>query len=378
MLGTVLTAAVTSVAAAPAAGLLARRGIVRSRNARLLGIPGARGIDEQYFARIGGIDQWLSVRGEDRANPVIVELHGGPGSVNSILMNRTRDWERHFTLVRWDMRGAGKTLGRSGADGQGELTFARLLADAVEVVEHVRARLGVERVIVLGHSFGSALGLRLARSHPQLVAAYVGTDQKVFDGGRDTSDYAALLDRLQRAGKKKELAAVRKMGPDARAWTAEQHSHFSRFASATDPQTFGAMKSLVMKSLWYSPLHSLRELVTFFQGFKVSAEMLPGTAGFDDWADGTRFDVPFFVVQGADDLVNTPARARSLFDAVQAPVKEFTLIEDAGHFAAYKHPDRFLDFLQTRVRPALTHTGPDAAPDTTPTSTAATDAPLRR
>ncbi|MER6375873.1 alpha/beta fold hydrolase [Streptomyces mirabilis] len=353
MLGTVITAAACTSVAAPVAGLLARRAIVRAGNVRRLRITSSHGIDERHFVRIGGLDQWLSTRGEDRANPVVVELHGGPGSSNSILANVSRDWERHVTLVRWDMRGTGKTLRRSGADGQGDMTFERLVQDAIEVVEHVRARLGVQRVVLLGCSFGSAIAMRVARTHPELVSAYVGTDQKIFDGGRDASDYYAALDRLEQAGKKKELAAVREMGPDQRAWSAEQFSHFSRFASATDPHTFAAMKSVVMKSLWYSPLHSLREIITFFKSFMASAAVLPGTAAFDDWTDGTRFGVPFFIVQGACDLVNTPARARAFFDDVQAPVKEFTLIEDAGHFAIYKRPELFLDFLLTRILPTL-------------------------
>ncbi|WP_327669033.1 MULTISPECIES: alpha/beta hydrolase [unclassified Streptomyces] len=360
MLGIVIPAAAAVTVATPVAGLLARRAIVRSGNARRLRITAGQGIDERYFTRIGGLDQWLCVRGEDRANPVVVELHGGPGSSNSILANVSRDWERHVTLVRWDMRGTGKTLRRSGAEGQGEMTFERLLQDAVEVVEHIREHLGVQRVVLLGCSFGSAVAMRIARSRPDLVDAYIGTDQKVFDGGRDTSDYYAALDRLERAGKKKELAAVREMGPDQRTWNAEQFSHFSRFASATDPHSFAAMKSVVMKSLWYSPLHSLREIGTFFKSFTVSAAVLPATASLDDWADGTRFDVPFFVVQGACDLVNTPDRARAFFDDVQAPVKEFTLLEDAGHFAAYKRPDLFLDFLLSHVLPTLPSARQDA------------------
>lgn len=114
------------------------------------------------------------------------------------------------------------------------------------MLEHVRGRLGVQRVVLLGCSFGSAVALRVARSHPELVGAYVGTDQKIFDGGRDASDYHAALERLEQEGKKKELAAVRAMGPDQRAWSAEQFSHFNRFASATDPRAFAAMKSVVM------------------------------------------------------------------------------------------------------------------------------------
>jgi pimeloyl-ACP methyl ester carboxylesterase len=336
--------------AASAAGVLAHRSLVRARDARQLRIGGGRGVDEQYFARIGGIQQWLSVRGEDRSNPVLVELHGGPGSVTSVFTVRTRSWEEHFTLVRWDMRGAGKTLRHSGEQGQGELTFAQLYADALEVVDHVRARLRVERVVLVGHSLGTVFGLRLVRAHPERFCAYVGIDQNVYDGGRDGSAYKDLLERLRTAGRGRQ-AAVEAMGPDPRRWTAEDHALYHRFVMASNPESLAALKSVVLPSLWFSPLHSLPDLPAFFRGMKLSARIFPATAAFDDWADGTRLEVPFFLFQGAHDLVTPPGRARRLFDDVQAPVKHFELVADAAHFAAYTHPDRFLALLLDRVRP---------------------------
>ncbi|MFC7646477.1 alpha/beta fold hydrolase [Streptosporangium lutulentum] len=174
MLGTIIAAA-----AAPAAGLLGHRQLKRAAHAKRLRITTPNGIDESGFVRIGGIDQWISIRGDDLCNPVILEIHGGPGASNLVFAPRTRDWERHFTIVRWDMRGAGKTFGRTGQDGQGEMSLKRLHRDAVEVTQHVRARLAVEKVLLVANSFGSFLGLRLARSHPELYSAYVGTDQNI-------------------------------------------------------------------------------------------------------------------------------------------------------------------------------------------------------
>src|SRR5690242_9994177 len=110
MLATVLTASAATLVAAPAAGLLGYRQLKRAANARRLAITTPNGIDESGYVRIGGIGQWISVRGEDRDNPVIVELHGGPGASNHIFIPRTREWERHFTIVRWDMRGSGLTF----------------------------------------------------------------------------------------------------------------------------------------------------------------------------------------------------------------------------------------------------------------------------
>ncbi|MFE6746159.1 alpha/beta fold hydrolase [Kitasatospora purpeofusca] len=352
MLGTVLIASAATLAA-PVAGALGHRRLKQAAGARLMRIDTPRGIDEQGFVRIGGIEQWISVRGEDRDNPVVLEIHGGPGASNAIHGPRTRAWEEHFTVVRWDMRGTGKTLRRSGTEGQGEIGFARMYQDAVEVTRHLRARLGVDRVVLLANSFGSAFGLRLARRYPELYSAYVGTDQNIHDAGRDDSTHRALLARLRAAGKRKELATVEALGTDTRTWTAEQYGTYARIAASSDPLTLATMKSVVMKSLWYSPLHSLGDLGALGKGMKLSGQILPATADFDDWADGTAFDLPFFVFQGDRDVLTPADRAKRFFDDVQAPYKEFALIEDAAHFAAFRHPDRFLDLMLAKVRPVV-------------------------
>ncbi|MFE2878205.1 alpha/beta fold hydrolase [Streptomyces roseus] len=353
MLATVLATSAVLLAA-PVTGLLGHRALRRADSARRLRVDSPNGIDEQRFVRIGGIEQWISIRGEDTSNPVMIEIHGGPGASHSIFATRTRSWEEHFTVVRWDMRGAGKTFGRSGPQGQGEMSFDRLYEDALDVTRYARERLGADRVVLVASSLGSVFGLRLARSHPELYSAYVGTDQNILDAGRDTSVHEALLARLRAAGRHKDAAAVEEMGRAPHPLTADQRASYDKLSVASDPLTLDTLKRVVLHSLWFSPLHSLRDIGRYFAGMKFSARLTPALAAFDDRADGTRFQLPFYVFQGDRDVVTPAERARSFFDEVEAPVKEFALIEDAGHFAAFRHPDRFLHLLLTRVRPVVT------------------------
>lgn len=255
MLATIVATSAVTLLSAPVAGILGHRALKRSRNASLMKIDTRNGIDEQGFVRIGGIEQWISIRGEDLANPVILELHGGPGASTAIFGPRTRSWEKHFTLVRWDMRGALKTLGHNGPQEQGEMTFDRIYADAVEVTDHIRTRLGVDKVVLLGQSYGSAFGLRLAREFPERYSAYVGTDQNIHDAGRDDSVHQALLTRLRAAGKRKDLAAVEALHPDGQQWTARERAMHAKLLATSDPLTLDTMKKVVMGSLWLSPLH---------------------------------------------------------------------------------------------------------------------------
>lgn len=357
---TPLVAAVAGGAAAvltvPVAGLLSYRQWDRVAASRQLRITDPAGIDDSGFVRIGGIDQWISIRGDDRRNPVLLDIHGGPGASNLIYTPRTRTWERHFTVVRWDMRGSGKTFGRTGPDGQGEMSLDRLYRDAVEVTAHILTSLRVERVVLLAHSFGSVLGLRLARDHPELYSAYVGTDQRINAGGRDHTAYDALTERLRTAGKGKELAGLTALSDDKSVWSTEQRTVYNKLIVGTDPLTLDTMKNVVFRSLIFSPLHNLRDIRTYRQGMAFSQIMAAESVVVDEWAEGTTFEIPFYVFQGERDVMTPPAPARRFFDDVSAPVKDFALIENASHFAAFRCPDQFLHLLLTRVRSALTRT----------------------
>ncbi|MET8802906.1 alpha/beta hydrolase [Streptomyces sp. NPDC004546] len=334
--------------------LLTYRALKRRALAKRLAITAPNGIDESSYVRIGGIDQWISVRGEDRANPVILEIHGGPGASNLVFTPRTRAWERHFTIVRWDMRGAGKTFAAGGPEGQGELTLDRLHEDALEVTAHIRARLAVDKVLLLANSFGTVTGLRLARDHPELYSAYVGTDQNIVEGGRNPSAYEGLLARLEKAGRRKQLARMAAIGPHRSAWSPHEWAEYAKTVVTTDPLTYDTMKTVVIRSLWFSPLHTLRELRTYLKAQTFSESLGPQAMTIDEYAEGTAFQLPFFVFQGESDVLTPPQPARRFHDEVTAPVKDFALIRGASHFASFRHPDQFLDLMLTKVRPVVT------------------------
>ena len=146
-------------------------------NARKILTP--NGVERLQRVRIGGIDQWVSIRGRDTRNPVLMVIHGGPGYV---LMPESwwmsRDWEEYFTVVQWDQRGAGKTLLiNDPAKLAPTMTLARSVADAEEMVGWLRHEFGKRKIFVLAHSAGTYVGLQLALRHPDWLYAYIGVGQ---------------------------------------------------------------------------------------------------------------------------------------------------------------------------------------------------------
>lgn len=132
--------------------------------ARAIAIHTPNGIDEAMYAKIGGIDQWIQIRGQDRNNPVILCLHGGPGGSWLAQTPLFWPWEKEFTVVQWDQRGTGKTLESTGSSVAATMSVDRMVQDGIEVSEFLRNHLHKDKIILLGFSWGSLLGIHMVKS----------------------------------------------------------------------------------------------------------------------------------------------------------------------------------------------------------------------
>ncbi|MCY0994510.1 alpha/beta hydrolase [Nannocystis sp. ILAH1] len=351
MIGSILAGAAGVTATALAAGLGWRRQGQR-RAAEGLAIAGPGGIVEEGFVRVGSVDQWIGIRGEDRTNPALLVLHGGPGAPFSMFTPVMRAWEREFTIVQWDQPGAGKTFGRNGAAGCAPLSFARLIDDAARVAEHVRERLQVPLVLLAG-SMGNMIGAPLARRRPDLFAAYVATD---FGVGRDNEarSYAQTLARLREAGNRRGVAELEAIGAEPWRWDLQAWQRKQRWILKTDPRMREVGRTLLMPSILTAPGYTLRDVFDLQRGMEFSAAQLYGEfIRYDVRREGTRFELPFFLFQGDDDVFTQSEPAQQFFAEVEAPHKEFAAIRDAGHFAAFTRPQEFLEELRVRVLPQV-------------------------
>src|SRR5215204_3492153 len=171
---------------------------VRARNARDYAITSPDGIDEAKYVEVGGIQQWITIRGEDRNNPVLLFLHGGPGdATNPWGYAGFRLWLKHFTVVQWDQRGAGRTLGRNGSASAEAVTVNRLVQDGVELAALLARSLGRNKVVLVGHSWGSTLGVLMAKARPELFSVFVGTGQVADPAKNYAVAYDALLKKAE-------------------------------------------------------------------------------------------------------------------------------------------------------------------------------------
>lgn len=307
----------------------------------------ATGIDETGYVKIGGIDQWIAIQGRDRANPVILYLHGGPGEAQSPFLADFMPWQRDFTLVNWDQRGSGKTYEKNGT-ATPDVTLARLTQDAVEIARYVLGKLGRKKLILVGQSFGAMLGLMVARRAPELFYAFVGTGQFVSNAltmeARERWARAQATASHDAAGLK-ALDAVR--GLSVNDW---------KRIGASRKWLFGPQDQPYLKqqaAFTGDAAHPRAEAAAWVKGYMFEADKVgKESLAFDAMKDAASLPVPYILIQGREDHVTPFAPAKAYFERVRSKGKVFVPI-DGGHYACFTDTDEFLGALRKYVRPLV-------------------------
>jgi pimeloyl-ACP methyl ester carboxylesterase len=333
-----------------AVGALAYRAWRQHETAQLLAIDTNRGIREASFVQLGGIDQWVQIRGEDRDNPVLLILAGGPGNSLVPLTPVFRRWEKEFTVVQWDQRGAGKTYGRNGTP-EAPMTIDRMVDDGLELAQYLVDHLHVPKIILVGHSWGTVLGVRMIKTRPELFAAYVGTGQVVAKEEKEEILYARVMAKARAAHDDDGIAALESIG--APPYKSQRDLLVEREISERyDTEAERNLEATLRPVVLFAPEFSLRDIYSMLQGSEFAGNAIyPEMLTYDARKLGPRFDVPFFIFNGDQDLVTPIDLAKAYFDTIAAPRKEFVVLDSGGHSALLTMPDLFLAELVARVRP---------------------------
>jgi pimeloyl-ACP methyl ester carboxylesterase len=353
-LGLVLLSLVGLVVLIMGAGL-AYRADRQHQNAQALAIDAPQGIDEARFVNIGGIDQWVTIRGRDRDNPVLLFLHGGPGEAsNLVYYSQFIPWTKEFTVVQWDQRGAGKTFGTTGEAVGPTMTIRRMSEDGIDLAEYLRKRLHKEKIILVGHSWGSILGIWMAKMRPDLFYAFVGTGQVVNVQHNFADVYERTLERARTVGNATAVQELRSIGPPP--WrTLGALNIQGKWAQEFEGAS--ALTNAELASALFAPGYTLGDLYREGGSIKLTLDRLVGDSlegpmmRVDLRNLGPDFALPVFIIEGPEDFVTSPALAKDYVARLNAPQKEFVLLDAGGHFALFTHTTAFLRELTQRVRP---------------------------
>jgi len=315
------------------------------------------GVERLEKVRIGGIDQWVSIRGQDRRNPILLMIHGGPGYTTMPLSwYFQRGWEEYFTVVQWDQRGSGKTYtSNDPAVVQPTLTLERYIADTEEMILWLRKEFRRDRIFVLGHSFGTYLGLTMAERHPRWLYAYVGMAQITNSPESERRGWRFAMDHAQAEHNEQAIRDLQSLAPYAapgKAPTLEnimlQRKWLDYYGGAVAWRRDFAAESGALR---LAPEYTDADLKSVGLGNEFTEKALLAQALDVDFSNVTRLECPIVLFSGRLDYnVNSEVGAEWLA-RLQAPSKRLVWFEHSAHEVMDEEPGKMLLSLVQYVRP---------------------------
>ena len=321
------------------------------------------GVERLEAVHIGGIDQWVSIRGVDKRNPVLLMVHGGPGYVSMpTSWYFQRGWEDYFTVVQWDQRGAGKTFASNDPAIVGPtMTTERAVADAEELVDWLRREFGKEKIFILGHSWGTFVAGSVAQRHPEWLHAYVGVGQLSDMPQSERRGWLFAMEQALRAGNRQAISELDAIAPYAAPGQPiplqdlyVQRKWLGEYGGAVAYRNGFAAE---IAAVALSPEYTDADLASMWEGNAMSAGKLLGEVVMIDWTDVTTFQTPVVIFNGRHDRNASASAAAEWFERVQAPSKTLVWFEHSAHEMFNEEPGKFLVSLVQHLRPIAERAG---------------------
>ncbi|TCC46784.1 alpha/beta hydrolase [Kribbella capetownensis] len=316
------------------------------------------GIQEAYQLSAGGIDHWVYARGQDRSNPVILFVHGGPASpLSPVTWQFQRPIEEYFTVVTYDQRGAGRTFRTVDPDTIADtLKISQYVDDAIELTEQIRARYGVGKVILMGHSWGTVIATHAALARPDLFHAYVGIGQFINARTNERLSFEYALEQAREHNHTEALEQLESIAP----YPGDEPVTRERIIIARDwAQYRGGLTAYRSDSTYFfqaallSPEYTLDEAETIGEGNMFTLGRVLDQLLEVDFTGVTEFPVPVVMFLGRHDYTTPSAPTAEWIEAVKAPYKQAVWFERSSHLLPWEEPGKMLVSLLSYVRPLV-------------------------
>lgn len=323
----------------------------------------AQSLKEDKFVSIGGIEQWITIKGEDQSKPVILFVHGGPGSVMSPYAKAIfKEWEKDFILVNWDQRGAGRTFGRNAPEEVDEdywienpLSLEKMVQDGIEVTEYLLERLGKQKVILIGTSWGSILGTKMALKNPELFYAYIGHSQVVSYIESLKFAYQKTYTLAKNSGDTATRNILESLGepPYRNARDLGQMlrlvKQYERGNATPAPAEWWVVATEYDNDIDNRDRYNGDDYSFLYYAGHEKLGIKPMAIDVDFNQDGLKFKIPVFLIQGEHDILTSKEVSQPYFDKIIAPKKDYFLISDAAHGFNQSVIDRQFQILKEQV-----------------------------
>ena len=284
----------------------------------------------EEYADINDIKQYF-IHYPKKSNISLIFLHGGPGESESYFLYKMHSKTQNYNLVYYDQRGTGKTQIKNKSSSE-TITIEKLMNDLKETVDYVKDKYNSKYIIILGHSWGSVLGIEFVKRCKNYVSAYIGMGQVVSfrEGEKIGFDYCFNI--VKNSGSKKYIDKLNKL--NNYPYCINKDNVFEVFKDFRDVQAKyklagyyegnDKLSSIIHKS----PVFSFKDI--FNSSLKLNKNLINYLIDYDT-SNYKNFDIPIFFICGANDWQVPTALVKKYFETITAPDKDLFIAENAGH-----------------------------------------------
>lgn len=315
------------------------------------------GIERLETVNINGADQWISVRSRDPRNPVLLVVHGGPGWVAMpTSWYFAQGWDEYFTVVQWDQRGAGKSY---DPDQPPEaLTVDQMKQDLDGVIEWTRMQTNQNKIFLLSHSWGSVLGLDVARRHPDWLHAYIGVGQVIDMRESERRGWATAMAKARDAGNETAVAELQSIAPYAEGQAPIPTSDLllqRKWVNAYGGAAYNRPdSSFEGAAIALSPDYTDQDVKRVWEAQAISTQWLMPAIVETDMSMLAELEAPIFLLLGRHDTNVSASVAAEWFARLNAPHKQLVWFEHSAHEVMVEEPGKTFLTLVNEVRPLAT------------------------
>ena len=306
------------------------------------------GIESLEKVILGGIEQWILIRGHDRSKPLLLVVHGGPGFSEMPFSHRNAELEKEFVVVQWDQRGAGKTY--SPDTPRDSMNVEQFVSDTYELAQLLTSRFHTPKLYLVGVSWGSILATITVSRHPELFHAYVGIGQVADVKESQRILYRFAMDAAERAGNRRAIADLQTLGPVF--MQSADHMRVCRWVSRLTAQQYpGIPRWDLIRDAAGSPYYDFADFWRLYRGMKFSFDCLwQPLNDVNLFEQAPRIEVPVYFFLGRHDYVVTSEVAERYFQALDAPRgKQLVWFEKSGHMPHLEEPEKYRAALIGKV-----------------------------
>ncbi|MBL3649914.1 alpha/beta hydrolase [Bacillus vallismortis] len=316
-------------------------------------IPEKRSIAIMKELTIDKTKQTLMINGADVKNPLLLFLHGGPGTPQiGYVRHYQKELEQHFTVVHWDQRGSG--LSYSKRIPHHSMTISHFISDAIQVTQWVLDHFSKTKLYLAGHSWGSVLALHVLQQRPELYYAYYGISQVVNPHYEESAAYHSIREMCDAKRASIVSKAIRFIG--APPWEKDIYHHIYRFCVELSRGGFTHHHRQAL-SIFFQMLtgneYGIKNMHKFLNGHRFSKKHLTDELYLFNGFESIPFiRVPCFFISGRHDLIVPAEISKQFYQELEAPEKHWLQFENSAHTPHIEEPSLFASTLS---RHALHH-----------------------